>query len=152
MTTVVGRNYGSARMVAIFAIAIVAPIGLGFIMHGQFVYVVLGLLIVPFYTIIKGTSDNVRDVLFSAVVGHKEARRLAQRFDRALNTMSHGLVMFDPDGRAIVANAQAAELLRFPSSRQLLRRSLKSLLLRGVAGGLLTREDCAYAEAQLTRA
>ena len=38
----------------------------------------------------------------------KKATDLAQRFDRALNTMSHGLVMLGPDGRVVVANAEAA--------------------------------------------
>jgi diguanylate cyclase (GGDEF)-like protein len=152
IVTVVGRNYGSPRMVGIFATTFVGPIAIGLILRFELAYVVLGLLIVPFFFIIKSSADNVRQVLFSAVIGHKRARQLAQRFDRALNTMPHGLVMFDSDGHAIVANAQAAELLNFASSRHLLRRSLKGLLLRGVASGLLTRDDSTYAEVQLTRA
>ena len=42
-------------------------------MRGDLPHVVLGLLIVPFYFIIKYTADRVRDVLFSAVIGHKKA-------------------------------------------------------------------------------
>lgn len=152
MPSVVGRNYGSARMVKIFAIATVLPIGAGFVMHGQLPYIVLGILIIPFYLIIKGTSDHVREVLFSAVVGHKEARRLAHRFNRALNTMSHGLVMLNPDETTVVANARAAEMLGFQSSEQLLGRSLKALLMRGVASRALSTNDCAHLATQLSRA
>jgi diguanylate cyclase (GGDEF)-like protein len=151
--TVVGRNYGSSRMVAIFGVCFVAPIGLGFVMHGHPTYVILGILIFPFYLIIKGTADQVRNVLFSAVIGHRQARRLAQRFDRALNTMSHGLVMLSPEGKVVVANAEARNLLRKgddPSG--LLGRSLHAVLMRGVAGNLISLKDSRYAESQLTRA
>lgn len=152
MVTVVGRNYGSPRMVLIFAITFVSPIAAGLILRFDVPYVILGLLIVPFLFIIKSSADNVRQVLFSAVIGHKRARQLAQRFDRALNTMSHGLVMLGPDGRVVVANAEAALLLRFSSSNQLLGRSLKGLLMRGVAGGVLTIEDCRIAQTHLNHA
>ncbi len=47
----------------------------------------------------------------------KKARRLAQRFDRALNTMSHGLVMLEPVRRkVVVANAEARRLMGVKSS------------------------------------
>ena len=35
----------------------------------------------------------------AALSEEKKANLLAERFNRALNTMSHGLVMFGPDGR-----------------------------------------------------
>jgi diguanylate cyclase (GGDEF)-like protein len=151
MVTVVGRNYGSPRMVHIFAATFVGPISLGLIMRGGLPYVALGLLIVPFHLIIVGSASRIRDVLFSAVTGHKRANQLAQRFNRALNTMSHGLIMLDSDGRIAVANAEAGQLMSTAPSR-LLGRSVKSLMMRGVAGGLLTPKDSRYAEAQLTRA
>ena len=152
IVTVVGRNYGSPRMVIIFAVTFVAPIAVALILHGDIPYVVLGLLIFPFMFIIKASADNVRQVLFSAVVGHKQARQIAQRFDRALNTMSHGLVMLGPDGRVVVSNAEAAHLLSLASPDALLGRSIHGMLMRGVAGGMLALKDCRYVEAQLTRA
>ena len=106
--TVVGRNYGSVRMVTIFAAAFVTPILLGLMLRGDLPHIILALILVPFYFIITGTAAQVRDVLFSAVIGHNKARQLAQRFDRALNTMPHGLVMLNPEGLVVVANAEAA--------------------------------------------
>ncbi|BCG84218.1 diguanylate cyclase [Mesorhizobium sp. 113-3-9] len=152
LVTVVGRNYGSPRMVMIFAVTFVGPIAAALILRFDLPYVVLGLLIIPFMFIIKGSADHVRNVLFSAVVGHKQARQIAQRFNRALNTMSHGLVMLGPDGKVVVGNAEAARLMSLKSPDQLLGRSIHSLLLRGVAGGMLAPKDCRYVEAQLTRA
>ena len=83
----------------------------------------------------------------------KKASRIAQRFNRALNTMSHGLVMLGPDGRVVVANAEAAHLMSLKIARRAARpHRIHSLLMRGVAGGMLAPKDCRYVEAQLTRA
>ncbi|MCT7377729.1 putative bifunctional diguanylate cyclase/phosphodiesterase [Chelativorans salis] len=149
--TIVGRNYGSRAMVTVQSLACVAPIAVGLMLKGGFNNFVLGLYLVPFMFVIKKMADNVRTVLFNALKEERRSSSLAQRFNRALNTMSHGLVMFSPEGNVVVANAQAAEILGFKSSEQLLGRTLKALLMRGVAGGLLSAKDCHYAETRLTR-
>lgn len=152
LVTVVARNYGSPRMVLTFATTLVGPISVGLLLRGDPAHMVLGALILPFIVIITSSAAEVRKVLFSAVLDRKRARQLAQRFDRALNTMSHGLVMFGPEGRVIVGNAQAAEMLGFRSTNQLLGRTLRSLLMRGVASELLSRKDFNHAETHLRRA
>lgn len=151
-TSIAGRNYGSPRMVIILIIALTWPISLGFLLRGDGYHVFLGLLSAPFLFAIRKFADTVRDVLFTAVSEEKKANRLAQRFNRALNTMSHGLVMLGPDGRVAVANAEAANLMSVKSPEALLGRSIHGLLMRGVAGGQLALKDCRYIEAQLTRA
>jgi diguanylate cyclase (GGDEF)-like protein len=151
-TSIAGRNYGSPRMVLILIIALTWPISLGFLLRGDLYHVILGLLSAPFLLAIKKFADTVRDVLFAAISEEKKANRIAQRFNRALNTMSHGLVMLGPNGRVVVANAEAAHLLSLKSPDSLLGRSIHSMLMRGVAGGMLAPKDCRYIEAQLTRA
>ncbi|MBT1159793.1 EAL domain-containing protein [Aminobacter anthyllidis] len=151
-TSIAGRNYGSPRMVIILIIALTWPISVGFLLRGDGYHVFLGLLSAPFLFAIRKFADTVRDVLFTAVSEEKKANRLAQRFNRALNTMSHGLVMLGPDGRVAVANAEAAHLMSVKSPEALLGRSIHGLLMRGVAGGQLALKDCRYIEAQLTRA
>jgi diguanylate cyclase (GGDEF)-like protein len=152
IVTVAGRNYGSPRMVAIFSAAFLVPFATGFFIRGNFAYVLLGLMAVPCFFIVKSTADQIREVLFSAVIGHKTAKQLAQRFDRALNTMPHGLVMLSPAGEVVVANSEASHLMLTASPERLLGRSLKSLMARGVAAGLLSRKDAQFAETQLTKA
>ncbi|WP_095082969.1 putative bifunctional diguanylate cyclase/phosphodiesterase [Mesorhizobium sophorae] len=152
LVTVVGRNYGSPRMVRIFSVTFIGPAALALLLRMDVPSVVLGLMIIPLTFITINSADHVRNVLFSAVIGHKEARKLALRFDRALNTMSHGLVMLGPNGRVAVANAEAAHLMSLKSPDALLGRSIHGLLMRGVAGGMLAPKDCRYIEAQLTRA
>jgi diguanylate cyclase (GGDEF)-like protein len=152
VTSISGRNYGSPRMVMIFIMTTTWPISLGFILRGDVYHVVLGLLSAPFLFAIKRFADIAREVLSTALSEEKKANRLAQRFNRALNTMSHGLVMLGPDGRVAVANAEAAHLMSLKSPDALLGRSIHGLLMRGVAGGMLALKDCRYIEAQLTRA
>jgi diguanylate cyclase (GGDEF)-like protein len=60
--------------------------------------------------------------------------------------------MLSPEGEVVVANSEAAHLLLAASPERLLGRSLKSLMARGVAAGLLSRKDAQFAETQLTRA
>lgn len=151
-TSIAGRNYGSPRMVIIFIMTLTWPISLGFILRGDVYHILLGLLSIPFLFAIRRFADMVREVLFTALSEEKKANRIAGRFNRALNTMSHGLVMVGPNGKVLVANAEAAHLMSVKSPDALLGRSIHSLLKRGVAGGMLAPKDCNYVEAQLTRA
>jgi diguanylate cyclase (GGDEF)-like protein len=152
LVTVAGRNYGSRRMVLVFSSAFICPIGIGLILRGEMPYFLLGLVLIPFFLIVVGTAAQVREVLFSAVIGHRQAKQLAQRFDRALNTMPHGLVMLDSQGRIAVANAEASHIVAARSPEVLVGRTLKSLMMRSVAAGLLDLKDCNFAEGQLARA
>jgi diguanylate cyclase (GGDEF)-like protein len=151
-SSIAGRNYGSPRMVMIFITTMTWPISLGFLLRGDPYYMILGLLSAPFLFAIKRFADLVREVLFAALSEQKKANRLAERFNRALNTMSHGLVMLGPDGRVVVANAEAARLMSLSSPGALLGRSIHGMLMRGVAGGILALKDCRHVEAQLSRA
>ncbi len=149
---IAGRNYGSPRMVIILIVALTFPMALGFILRGDFYHVTLGLLSAPFLLAVHRYAVNIRDTLFAALSAKKRANSIAERFNRALNTMSHGLVMLGPDGRIVVANAEGARLMSLKKPDALLGRSVHSLLMRGVAGRMLTPNDCRYVEAQLTRA
>ncbi len=150
--TIVGRNYGSKIMVAILSITVVSPIAIALILKGDLGHTIVGLYIFPFMLIITKMATHVRTVLFSAISEEKKSTRLAQRFDRALNTMSHGLVMLDGEGKVVVANAEAGKAMEVKQPSALVGRSLKALLMRGVAAGLLSPKDGRYMEIQLTRA
>ncbi|MEO4000500.1 EAL domain-containing protein [Mesorhizobium sp. CAU 1732] len=151
-TSIAGRNYGSPRMVMLFIMTMTWPISLAFILRGDVFHVILGCMSIPFFFAIRRFAENVREVLFAALSEQKKANRLAQRFDKALNTMTSGLIMLSPAGRVVVANAEAADLMRVSDPDRLLGRTLRGLLMRGVAGGMLSDKDSRYAETQLTRA
>lgn len=150
--TIAGRNFGSRKMVIILSLSVLLPISFGLMLKGDFYHFLLGLFIIPFIFTINKMAHLVRTVLFTAISEEKKANKIAERFNRALNTMSHGLVMLGPDGRVVVANAEAAHLMSFRSPDALLGRTIHAMLMRGVAGGMLALKDCRFIEGQLTRA
>lgn len=150
-TGIAGRNYGSPRMVNILVIALTLPMALGFILRGDFFHVALGLLSIPFLLAIQRYATNVREVLFAAISAQIRANGLAERFNRALNTMSHGLIMLSKEGRVVVANAQAARMLGMPSADAMLGRSSGSLLRRMTTAGLIGRAESDHISAQLSK-
>ncbi|HEV7414998.1 MAG TPA: diguanylate cyclase, partial [Tianweitania sediminis] len=150
--TIAGRNYGSRKMVMILSVTAVVPISLGLMLKGDIFNIVLGLLIFPFMFITSKIADLVRTVLFTAIEQSKRSTKLAHQFDRALNTMPDGLIMFDHTRHVVVANTQTAEALGFASPETMTGRTLLSLLLRAVAAGLLDYKEARYIEAQLARA
>lgn len=151
-SSIAGRNYGSPRMVMIFMVTMIVPISIAFILRGDTYHVVLGVMALPLFFAIRRFALVVREVLLTALSEEKKSHRLAQRFNRALNTMGHGLVMLGPDGRIVVANMEAARLMAFSTSERLIGRTIKDLLKRGVAGKMLAIRDCRFIESQLTRA
>ncbi len=150
--SIVGRNYGSRRLVLVLAASIVAPISIALILKGDVTNVALGFFLLPFLFIIDKMSTHVRNVLDAAATSGARAQNLASRFDRALNTMPNGLIMFGAQGVAVVANAEAASLLSFDSANHVLGRTLKALMFRCVAAKLLSREECYRTYEQLGRA
>src|SRR5690606_38057490 len=127
VTSIAGRNYGSPRLVMFPIVAATWPISLGFLMRGDVYHVILGLLSGPFFYAIRKFAEIVREVLFAALKAEKTAKRLARRFDRALNTMNSGLVMLGPDGKVVVANADAVAPIRVILPYGLLGRPLNTL-------------------------
>ncbi|MGY6708771.1 MAG: putative bifunctional diguanylate cyclase/phosphodiesterase [Rhizobiaceae bacterium] len=148
--TIVGRNYGSGRMVLVLSVCVILPICVAWMLKGELSYFILGLFMIPYVFAMTQLARNVREVLFAAITGEKVANFLAERFDRALNTMTSGLIMLSREGKVIVANAEAAALMQVDNPRRLMGRTLRALLMRGVAAGMLDQRDSQYAEAQLT--
>jgi diguanylate cyclase (GGDEF)-like protein len=142
LVTVATRNYGSKRMVRILSFSFIGPAALAFLLRGDMAYGLLGFMILPMLFITISTAGSVRRVLFDAIIGEKRADMIAERFDRALNTMPQGLLMLDTAGRVVVANTEAAQLTGLSSPARMTKRTFSSLMQRVVAGGLLNKEQC----------
>lgn len=142
LVTVATRNYGSKRMVRILSFSFIGPAAIAFLLRGDIAYALLGFMILPMLFITISTAGSVRRVLFDAIIGEKRADLIAQRFDRALNTMPQGLLMLDAKGVVVVANTEAAQLAGLASPATLSKRTFPSLMGRVVAAGLLGKEQC----------
>lgn len=147
-----GRNYGSSLSVMALLTSVILPISFGLMARGDLYHFVLGLFTLPIFLATRVFAHHVRNVLLAALTEQKKARALALRFDKALNTMSHGLVMIDAEDRLVVVNQQAAQLFDAASPKALTGRTFNALLGRGVAAGLLDKRDAKFISQQLSRA
>jgi diguanylate cyclase (GGDEF)-like protein len=135
MIGVAGRNFGSKLLVNAQLICAGVPMTLALFLQGDTYLAVFGCVLVPFFISLKTIADRLRRTLLDAVVATRDVTLLAGRFDTALNNMPHGLCMFDPHGRLVVANKRAEEILRIPAVRR--GASAREMLAGCVASGTL---------------
>ncbi len=111
MVSIVGRNYGSSLAVNLQTLGCCVPIVIACLLTGDVHLAVMSLFLVPFGLTTRSMANGVRDFLCRNVVASLEMARLAERFDIALTTISHGLMMTDGDHRIQVLNRRARSLL-----------------------------------------
>jgi diguanylate cyclase (GGDEF)-like protein len=135
MVSIVGRNYGSARAVALQTIGCCLPLVLACLLTGDIYLALISLFLIPFGLTTQSMAKGVREFLYENVLASREMTRIADQLDIALTTMTHALIMLDADGRVQVINRRACELLDLPDADELkgaafitvLRRSGQSL-------------------------
>jgi len=132
MVGVAGRNFGSKLLVDAQLVCAGVPVMLALLLRGNGYLAVLACVLVPFFMGLRAVADRLRRTLLDAVVATRDVTLLAGRFDTALNNMPHGLCMFDPHHRLVVANKRVAEMLglsntgRGDTLRTFLRGALNS--------------------------
>jgi diguanylate cyclase (GGDEF)-like protein/PAS domain S-box-containing protein len=139
MIGVAGRNFGSKLLVNAQLVCAGVPMMLALFMRGNAYLAVLGCVLIPFFISLKSVADRLRRTLLDAVVATRDVTLLAGHFDTALNNMPHGLCMFDPHHRLVVANKRVEEMLglsaaqRGDTLREFLHGAVDSRMLSDVA-------------------
>ncbi|MAY60619.1 MAG: hypothetical protein CML29_00245 [Rhizobiales bacterium] len=141
LISVVGRNFGSRFNVDMMVLSVCLPLTAGFLILRDPFMVVLAVLLLPLFMTTRSMANGVREFLFNTVMAERKAAQLAERFDIALNNMSHGLFMLDGDGRIEVLNNKAREIFRVQSSIDLRGRTLRLALRLAARNGILPPED-----------
>ena len=141
MISVVGRNFGSKLNVDMIILAACLPIMAGLSMAADPFMILMALLLLPLFLTTRSMANGVRDFLFNAVTAERKASEIAERFDTALNNMSHGLFMLDGDGRIEVANRKARDFFNIDADIDLSGRVLKAALRLGARNGVIAREN-----------
>ncbi|TCL69628.1 EAL domain-containing protein [Rhizobium sp. BK251] len=119
MVSVVGRNFGSPVAVNLQTVSASLPIIVGCAALGDFYMALLSILLVPFVLTTRSMANGVREFLYKNVLASREIAVIADRFDTALNNMTHGLFMLDSSNRIVVVNRKACELLQLSDQDQL---------------------------------
>ncbi|OHV75501.1 bifunctional diguanylate cyclase/phosphodiesterase [Ensifer sp. LCM 4579] len=131
MIALVGRNYGSERVVLLLSSSACVPIMIGLLTLRDPFMLVLAVLILPFILATWMMASNLRGVLYENALAAREIRTIAGQFDAALNHMTHGLFMLDGDGRIVVANERASALLELGDRSELKGRRIGEVLTGG---------------------
>jgi diguanylate cyclase (GGDEF)-like protein len=141
MISVVGRNFGSRLNVDMIILAACLPITAGLMIARDPYMSLMAVLLLPLFLTTRSMANGVRDFLFNSVTAERKTAEIAERFDTALNNMSHGLFMLDGDGRIEVANRKAREFFSIDNNTDLTGRALKAALRLGTRNGVIAKEN-----------
>ena len=92
---------------------------------------------VPLIAFMKGYSTRLRANFLAVVTAQRQTAMLAARLDMALNNMSHGLCMLNPDGRLVLTNDQALKMFGLRPDDAPVGAHVKSVLAKLVGNGVL---------------
>ncbi|MEN9894441.1 MAG: hypothetical protein RIR97_293 [Pseudomonadota bacterium] len=140
MVSVVGRNFGSARVTNMLTLGACVPIMLGFLMSGSVHMALLAVLFIPFVLTTNMMAKGVREFLYQNVMAAREITVIADRFDIALNTMTHGLFMLNTENRILVANRKALDLFQLGTDDDVKERPLRDVLQSGLSQSAMSPE------------
>jgi diguanylate cyclase (GGDEF)-like protein len=136
-----GRNAGRPFIAVGQLLACTVPMAVALLIYPDWLHQVLGFVVLLFMYGMMDITLSIRGVILQALtMTRKEAalaarfEEQANRFDVALNNMSHGLCMLDPQDRLQVWNERFLELLHMEKApihvgmriTQLVRQSIKA--------------------------
>jgi diguanylate cyclase (GGDEF)-like protein/PAS domain S-box-containing protein len=101
---IIGRNFASKKVVASQVIASIFMLIGSAIFFDNLYGIVLTLFLLPFLFAIQIMSSRLRGMLFRAEINSINNRTIANRFDVALENITHGIAMIDKNGTVVVAN------------------------------------------------
>jgi diguanylate cyclase (GGDEF)-like protein/PAS domain S-box-containing protein len=133
MMSIVGRNYGSSYAVDTQILGCCVPIIVACLLTGEWHLVLMSLLLVPFGMTTRSMARGVREFLYENVIASRDMAAIAGRFDTALKTIAHGLIMLDESGRIDVINRQARDLLGIDAKLDVKDRELSDVLSQDAA-------------------
>jgi diguanylate cyclase (GGDEF)-like protein len=159
MVSILGRNYGSQRAIDLQTTACCLPIIVACLMSGQPYMAIVSIMLVPFGLTTRSMASNLREFLYKNVIASREISLIADRFDTALNNMTHGLFMLDADNRILVVNRKACELLNLTNPERLrdcdfdvvLRYGVRHASIDGSLPGLIQQQIEQLVDGSLSR-
>ncbi|MEO1141537.1 MAG: EAL domain-containing protein, partial [Pseudomonadota bacterium] len=110
MIGIIGRNFASEKVVTSQTVISGVLIISGTVLTGEFYQIVLAIFLLPFLAAIHMLSKRLRNMLLQSELAAVENKMIADRFDVALDNVTHGIGMFDRDGKIVVANERFMKL------------------------------------------
>jgi diguanylate cyclase (GGDEF)-like protein/PAS domain S-box-containing protein len=102
---------------------------------------VIFVAIIPLCLFMKASSTRLKENFLAEVAARNQAAMLATRLDTALNNMSHGLCMFDSEGRLTLTNNQVLRTFGLSEKEAHVGADMRSILRNLVRNGVLARAE-----------
>ncbi len=136
-----GRNYGRSWIVQWHILFACGPMSVALIIHGDFYYVGLGILLGLFFLGLKEVNQSLQNIFVGALVANEQVASLAGQFDTALNNMPHGLCMIDGENHVAVLNYRFTEMMRLPHDLVERRARVSEMVTAMVGSGSINGAD-----------
>ena len=135
--SLMSRSYAIYRGINLQLFGAFAPLAAAMIVAGGWYPAGIVVGIAPLVLYMKSSATRLRANFLGVVTAQQQAAMLAARLDMALNNMSHGLCMLNPDGRLVLTNDQALKMFGLRPDEAPVGAHVKSVLAKLVGAGVL---------------
>jgi len=109
--SIISRNFTSDRILTMQLAAVAIPTMLGLPAYGDFRSIILCAFFLPLFASVKDISTRLRNTFSTMEKQSDEKDAFGGQLNEALESMSHGLMMFDEDMRLRIINKTARKIL-----------------------------------------
>jgi len=109
--SLISRNFSSDKILTIQLIAVAVPIILALPVFGDYRSVILCAFFLPLFASVRDISTRLRNIFASLQRESTEKDEFGGQLNEALESMSHGLMMFDEEMRLKIINKTARKIL-----------------------------------------
>jgi diguanylate cyclase (GGDEF)-like protein len=155
----VARNAGRPSFVFVQLFGSCIPSAIGLFLADEPHFSAIGYFMILFIVTSVTITLSINRNLLELAAAHKRTRTLAETLrrqnitlDSALNSMTHGLAMFDSELRLEVSNSKFGELFGLPADSAVPHTSLAAVTQAIVASRIMRKESAADVIALCTRA
>ena len=109
--SLISRNFTSDRILTMQLAAVAIPVILGLPAYGDFRSIILSAFFLPLFASVRDISSRLRNIFSSMEQQSNEKDAFGGQLNEALESMSHGLMMFDDEMRLKIINKTARKIL-----------------------------------------
>ncbi len=125
--SLVCRNFADDRLLTLQLGAVAFPLIAGVLTYGDMRAMVLCGFFIPLFSSVKDISERLRGLFGSIEKQSREKDEFGSQLNEALESMSHGLIMFDNDMRLKIINKTARRILQLDDNFNCYSRRLTEI-------------------------
>lgn len=111
LLSLICRNFTNDKILTIQVAAVGIPVMIGIFSYGDFRSIILSAFFLPLFSSIRDMSARLRKFFKDVESHYIEKEEFGIQLNEALESMSHGLIMFDEDMKLRIINQTARDIL-----------------------------------------